>query len=196
MSGGKISGTLNLGLAKETLSTFTPWQDSSGSSGRPGGEFGCDLVKGTDGKIHISRIADAGPAALSGLIANGDELLAIDGQSIAGWVDTGFKLNELTAGGEGTAVWIEIQSCGVVAAPPQTLCLIRQKPLDANGWTWSKVASSASSIKSSLALPKVGVPTLAAPLPSSQRSTIEELGIEIELTPENQIVVAKVLLLS
>jgi len=49
---------------------------------------------------QVSGIAQTGPAALSGLVAGGDEILAIDGKSLSEWAGDGVKLQELTAGEE------------------------------------------------------------------------------------------------
>ena len=189
--------TLNLGLAKDTLNKWTPWGSDDDQKSRPGAEFGCDLVRSAAGKIHVSRIADTSPAALSGLVAVGDELLRIDGKSLADWADTGIKLNDLTAGEEGTAVWLEVQlqvgdASSEASSLSRTVCLIRQKPLDEKGWAWSdvqsKVTSSASAIKSSFTFG--AVPKISAP--AQDKVSIAELGIDLKVLPEGQVVVEKV----
>ena len=53
MSKGSGGGTLGLGLATETITNWTPWGGESDGKERPGAEFGCDLVRSADGKIHV-----------------------------------------------------------------------------------------------------------------------------------------------
>jgi len=54
---------------------------------------------------QVSGIAQTGPTALSGLVAGGDEILAIDGKSLSEWAGDGVKLQELTAGEEVYIFW-------------------------------------------------------------------------------------------
>ena len=53
MSKGKSGGTLNLGIAQDTLTKWTPWGSGEDGKARHGAEFGCDLVRGSGGKIQV-----------------------------------------------------------------------------------------------------------------------------------------------
>ena len=141
--------TLSLGLAQETLTKFNSFANT-GERGKvsAGGEFGCVLAL-YDGKFQISEIAQTGPAALSGLVAVGDELVAVDGKCLR---ESGARLQELTAGEEGFPVWLELKprSKSSLESPSRTVRLIRQSPLDAKGWALSDVSSNISSSASSI----------------------------------------------
>jgi len=196
------SGTLKLGLAQETLGKWTPWVGGGegGDKARPGEAFGCDLTRLPSGKVHVSRIAEGGPAALSGLLAVGDEILAIDGTSLADWTES-VSLHNLTAGEDGAAVWLEVAPAaspppaqpdaagGAREAPCRTVCvLMRQKPLDAKEWAWSDV-----SLKSALAWGAVSkLPGTSLQQPDTQPVSVPGLGIEIKLSPEGQVLVSSV----
>jgi len=104
---------------------------------------------------------------------------------------------------QGTAVWLEIKSDGknATASSSRIVVLIRQGPLDAKGFSWSDVSSnvtsgvtslapSASSIKSTFNFNKVGAPKLGGVAPD--KLPIPELGIEIKLSPDNQVLVASI----
>jgi len=196
----KPGSTLRLGLAQDAMGKLAPWSTAEGGdTKRPGESFGCELRQ-TAGKVHISRVSPGGPAALSGLLAVGDEVSAIDGKSLAEWTETGVSLQDLTAGEEGAAVWLEISptapppSAGASTAgqpaPARRLCvLIRQKPLDGKGYAWSDV-----SIKSALPwgagiAPKLPGRTLR---PDTHPVPVPSLGIEIVLSPEGQVLVSSV----
>jgi len=194
-------GTLRLGLAQDAMGKLAQWSGAEGGdTKRPGESIGCELRQ-TAGKVHISRVAEGGPAALSGLLAVGDEVSAIDGKSLAEWTETSISLQDLTAGEEGAAVWLEIAptapppAAGACShgqpAPARRLCvLIRQKPLDGKGYAWRDV-----SIKS--ALPDWGA-GIAPKLPGrtlrqdTHPVPVPSLGIEIILSPEGQVLVSSV----
>ncbi len=207
--------TLSLGLAQETLTKFNSFANT-GERGKvgAGGEFGCVLAL-CDGKFQISEIAQTGPAALSGLVAVGDELVAIDGKCLK---EGGARLQELTAGEEGFPVWLELKprSTTSLESPSRTVRLIRQSPLDAKGWALSDVSSnissSASSIKSSLpsvSSIKSSLPSVSTITPSFLKSKdvrasqlapsfdvgptpIQELGIEVKLSPQGHVQVSSI----
>jgi hypothetical protein len=189
-----------LGLAQDAMGKLAPWSASEGGdTKRPGESFGCELRQ-TAGKVHISRVSPGGPAALSGLLAVGDEVSAIDGKSLAEWTETGVSLQDLTAGEEGAAVWLEISptapppaagaSTAGQPAPARRLCvLIRQKPLDGKGYAWSDVSLKSALPWGAGIAPKLPGRTLR---PDTHPVPVPSLGIEIILSPEGQVLVSSV----
>jgi len=206
--------TLSLGLAQETLTKFNSFANT-GERGKvsAGREFGCVLAL-CDGKFQISEIEQTGPAALSGLVAVGDELVSIDGKCLR---ESGARLQELTAGEEGFPLWLELKprSTSSLESPSRTVRLIRQSPLDAKGWALSDVSSnissSASSIKSSLSVSSIksSLPSVSTITPSFLKAKdvrasqpapsfdvgptpIQELGIEVKLSPQGHVQVSSI----
>jgi hypothetical protein len=92
-----------------------------------GAAVGLDAAVSASKGVHVTRVRHASPAALSGCIAVGDVICAIDAQSVGADTSAEEVLAAL-AGDGGTPVWLEMSH--VPGGAVRMIVLLRQEPLE------------------------------------------------------------------
>ncbi len=92
-----------------------------------GAPVGLDAAVSASKGVHVTRVRHASPAALSGCIAVGDVICAIDAQPMG--ADTSAEeVAAALAGDGGTPVWLEISH--MPGGAVRMIVLLRQEPLE------------------------------------------------------------------